>query len=62
MSAKYGPTHLDQLIELAARRPEGLASRHVVLKHFRMKYGERAIRVALQGFPAELRARVTMLV
>ncbi len=62
MSAKYGHTHLEELVELFARRPEALASRHVVLKHFSMKYGEADIRAALAALPEGLRERVTLLI
>ncbi len=61
-SAKYGHTHLEELAALATRRPEALASRYVVLKHFSMKYGAGDIRAALQVLPAGLRERVTMLI
>jgi ribonuclease Z len=62
MSARYGHTHLDELIELYRRRPEALASRHVVLKHFSMKYGEADVRAILGALPEGLRERVTLLV
>ncbi len=62
MSAKYGHTHLDELVELFHRRPQALASRHVVLKHFSMKYGKDDIRAAAAALPEGLRERVTVLV
>lgn len=62
LSVKYGHTHLDQLADLYARRPEVLASPHVVLKHFSMKYEARQIRDALETLPAGLRERVTLLI
>jgi ribonuclease Z len=62
LSAKYGHTHLEELAALAVRSPEVLASRHVVLKHFSMKYGADDIRAALQVLPAGLRERVTLLI
>lgn len=62
VSARYGHTHLEELAELAERRPEVLASRYVVLKHFSMKYEEAEIRAALAVLPAGLRERVTLLV
>ena len=62
VSARYGHTHLEELAALAERRPEVLASRHVVLKHFSMKYGADDIRAALQVLPAGLRERVTLLI
>jgi ribonuclease Z len=62
LSAKYGHTHLEELAALAVRRPEALASRHVVLKHFSMKYGADEIRAALHVLPAGLRERVTLLI
>lgn len=61
VSARYGHTHLDELVELAARRPEVLASRYIVLKHFSMKYEQADIRAALAVLPPELRERVTLL-
>ena len=62
VSARYGHTHLEELAELATRRPEALASRYVVLKHFSMKYDEEQIRASLAALPAGLRERVTLLV
>lgn len=62
VSARYGHTHLEELAELAARRPEALASRYVVLKHFSMKYEEAEIRASLAALPSGLRERVTLLV
>jgi ribonuclease Z len=60
-TARYGHTHLEELADLARRRPEVLASPHVVLKHFSMKYGAAEIRASLRILPDELRARVTLL-
>jgi ribonuclease Z len=62
VSAKYGHTHLEELGRLAERCPRTLASPHVVLKHFSMKYDEDEIRAALGALPASLRGRVTLLV
>ena len=62
LSARYGHTHLEELAELAARRPETLASPHIVLKHFSMKYDEEQIRASLAVLPPGLRERVTLLV
>jgi ribonuclease BN (tRNA processing enzyme) len=61
-SARYGHTHLEEIAALAVRRPEALASPHVVLKHFSMKYRESDIRAALRALPPGLRERVTLLV
>lgn len=62
VSAKYGHTHLSELAALFARRPEALASPHIVLKHFSMKYDATQIRAALETLPAGLRERVTLLI
>lgn len=59
--ARYGHTHLAELVDLYHRRPEALAARHVVLKHFSMKYSDAEVREALATLPEELRARVTPL-
>lgn len=59
---KYGHTHLDELARLHARLPEALAARHIVIKHFSIKYHEGDVARALASLPDELRARVTMLV
>jgi ribonuclease Z len=61
-SAKYGHTHLDELAALFARRPEALASAHVVLKHFSLKYDAAQIRAAWEALPDGLRERVTLLI
>jgi ribonuclease Z len=62
MSAKYGHTHLDELAELYARRPEALASPYVVLKHFSMKYDKGDVLAAAARLPEGLRERVRVLV
>ncbi len=61
-SARWGHTHLDDLVELARTHPRALAARHVVIKHFSMKYDEAEVRRAVEALPEELRRRVTMLV
>ena len=61
-SAQWGHTHLDDLVELAREAPEALASPHVVLKHFSMKYEEREVRAAVTALPEDLRRRVTVLI
>lgn len=61
-SAKYGHTHLEELAELHARRPDILASPHIVLKHFSMKYGRDEILESARILPEDLRSRVTFLV
>jgi ribonuclease Z len=61
-SAKYGHTHLEELAELHARRPDVLASPNIVLKHFSMKYGRDEILESARILPEELRSRVTFLV
>ena len=62
VSAKYGHTHIEELVELYARRPEALASPNIVLKHFSMKYRHDDILAAKAILPAGLRERVTFLV
>ncbi len=62
LSAKYGHTHLGELAALFARRPEALASPHIVLKHFSMKYDAKQIRAALETLPDGLRERVSLLI
>lgn len=61
-SARYGHTHLDELVALFHEAPDTLRSPHIVLKHFSMKYSERDIRAAVQALPSGLRERVTALV
>lgn len=61
-SARYGHTHLEELVDLYSRRPEILASPHIVLKHFSMKYRRSDIVESAASLPEELRARVTFLV
>lgn len=61
-SAQWGHTHLEDLIELSREVPEALASPHIVLKHFSMKYDEREVRAAVDALPPDLRRRVTVLV
>ncbi|MCO5166571.1 MAG: MBL fold metallo-hydrolase [Planctomycetes bacterium] len=58
---RYGHTHLDELVALFARAPAALAARHIVLKHFSLKYREDDVARALAALPDGLRERVTML-
>ncbi len=60
-AARYGHTHLDELVELHHRCPQALASRHVVLKHFSLKYSDSQVHEALAHLPDGLRDRVTPL-
>jgi len=62
VSHKYGHTHLDELSALYQRMPEALASPHVVVKHFSMKYRRDEILAAHAALPEGLRERVTFLV
>ncbi len=62
VSHKYGHTHLDELSDLYLRMPEALASPHIVVKHFSMKYRRDEIVAAHATLPAGLRERVTFLV
>ncbi len=61
-SAHYGHTHLEELVALYRSAPETLASPHIVLKHFSMKYSRREVLEAGEILPAGLRERVTLLV
>ncbi len=60
-SVEYGHTHLDELVALWRERPEALASPHIVLKHFSMRYFEREVRAAVAALPDGLRERVRPL-
>jgi len=60
-SEQYGHTHIDDFLEFANTHPDALASRHIVLKHFSMKYDAAQIYAALESFPDWLRPRVTLL-
>ncbi len=62
VSVRWGHTHLAELAELATRRPDIFASRHIVLKHFSTRYGRDEILAAAQLFPEGLRERLTFLV
>lgn len=60
-SAKFGHTHLDEIIDLYRRKPDTLASNHIIIKHFSMKYSPQDIHDAYKTLPKSLRERVTML-
>jgi ribonuclease Z len=62
VSATWGHTHLDELVELHRDAPDTLASPHIVLKHFSTRYGRRQIEEAIGALPPELAARVTLLI
>lgn len=60
---QYGHTHLDQIRELWDRDPGGaLSARHIVLKHFSLKYEASQIVSALEKLPLGLRGRMTPLI
>lgn len=61
-SAKWGHTHLDELIALMKRSPATFASQHIVLKHFSTRYHSRQIRAALEAIPDGIRERVVALI
>lgn len=58
---RWGHTHIEELAELWARDPAALSARHIVLKHFSMKYREADIARAREALPEGLRERVVML-
>jgi ribonuclease BN (tRNA processing enzyme) len=62
VSARWGHTHLDDLVDLMRRAPETFASRYIVLKHFSTRYSRDQIRRALDEVPAGIRERVIALV
>lgn len=62
VSATWGHTHLEEILELAAERPEIFASPHIVLKHFSTRYDHRDILRVRDLLPPGLRERVTLLV
>ncbi len=60
-AAAYGHTHLDELVALFDALPEALASPHIVLKHFSLRYSRGQILDAIAALPEGLRERVTAL-
>jgi len=58
---RWGHTHLDELADLYRRDPAALSARHVVLKHFSLKYRDDDIARARASLPEGLRERVIML-
>lgn len=61
ISAKWGHTHLEELVELYRKSPATLASKHIVLKHFSQRYSRGEIERSAAVLPPELRERVTLL-
>lgn len=59
---EYGHTHLDELVALWREAPETLASPHIVLKHFSMRYTAGEIREAIASLPTGLRERVVAVI
>ncbi|MFO0628279.1 MAG: MBL fold metallo-hydrolase [Polyangiales bacterium] len=57
----WGHTHLDELVDLFRADPSRLRARHIVLKHFSVKYDPDDIARAHAALPDDLRARVVML-
>lgn len=63
LSVRYGHTHLNHLVELAAEGAPALGAEHIILKHFSMRYREaETIRKIVDStLPPALRARVHLL-
>lgn len=57
----WGHTHLDELVDLFHADPTLLRARHIVLKHFSVKYAPDDIARAHAALPDGLRERVVML-
>ncbi len=57
----WGHTHLDELVALFHRDPSLLRARHIVIKHFSVKYDPDDIARAHAALPDGLRERVVML-
>ncbi len=62
VSAAWGHTHIEEIIELAREQPGIFASPHIVIKHFSTRYDLRDIVRAHRLLPDGLRERVTFLV
>lgn len=62
VSAKYGHTHLDELVALFRKRPSVFGRAHIVLKHWSMRYGRDELHRAIARVPRALAARMTALV
>lgn len=61
-AAKWGHTHLDELVEALLPMADSPPFAHLVLKHFSVKYSAREIRARVDSvMPAALRARVHLL-
>lgn len=60
-AARYGHTHLDEIVALWHEQPETLAARHIILKHFSMRYRRDEITAAITTLPPALRERVHLL-
>lgn len=61
VSAKYGHTHLDELVELFRKRPERFGRAHIVLKHWSTRYRREDVARAIGRIPKALASRVTAL-
>jgi hypothetical protein len=61
VSAKYGHTHLDELVALFRKRPAVFGRAHIVLKHWSMRYGRDELHRAFAGVPRALASRMTAL-
>jgi ribonuclease Z len=61
-SRAWGHTHAEELAELSRSRPEIFGSRHIVLKHFSMRYDRATIEAVRGLFPEGLRERLVLLV
>lgn len=61
-SARMGHTHLDQLVDLWGKDPNGaLAAKNIVLKHFSLRYKDHQIREYVSDLPEDLRSRISLL-
>lgn len=63
MAKRRGHTHLDDLLEFIAENPDTLQNKHIVLKHFSMRYDKNHILGLLKKrLPPDFMKRVTVMI
>jgi ribonuclease Z len=62
LSEQYGHTHLDEIAALWKDFPEPFMAKHIVLKHFSMRYGADEIREQVAKLPKEWQEKITILI
>lgn len=62
-SKEYGHTHLSQIVDLYRKMPEAFSCKHIILKHFSLRYTTDIIKAEIDKIvPEELKAKIHLCI